>query len=107
MGKKREKKEKEIIAIFHLSTGYEVPIELKNDRLEGIEHLTQALFGEIGLPALKQGEQENIANILTKEITDCVQKLSDREKNVLLSTIIWEFFIEKWKEIEKKVQNYS
>lgn len=76
------------ICKIKLSTGYEIPIDFgKFD--EDINHLTNALIGELLLPNIKKYGIKKAAKILQTEILDTCETLESKTKTSLLSTIMW------------------
>ena len=92
------------IAVFRLRTGYEVPVMPENLISEDVEHLVNALLGEVMLAAAKQGDSwEAGMDALAEEVTRCVVALTDAEKDALLLDMIWHYLRERWKQLEKRV----
>jgi hypothetical protein len=61
------------------STGHRLEID------EDVDHLTQALIGEIALSAAKEHNSwEKGLESLVSEVADCVLRLREQEKNSLL-----------------------
>lgn len=100
MGKRKKNNGKELIAVFQLSTGYKVPIEAEEVLEQGVDHLANALIGEIAMPALKEGGgAKRVGGALEKEIAECVGKLTAMEKEALLRGLIWQLTLSKWSEL--------
>ena len=94
-------KPKPIKFVFPLNTGYEVEFKF-TDRLDGMDHLTQALIGELLLPKLKTMDWKKAAKEVQEEIAHAVIQLPAPAKDLLLSHLIWKAFIENYGQVEKK-----
>jgi hypothetical protein len=101
MGKTKKGRMREVIAVFRLSTGYEVPIEPNDVRPGGMDHLVNALICEVMFPTAKKHGWEKAKEALLKEIFDTVERLTEKEKRALLAGLIWDFVCEKWSRLEK------
>ena len=97
-------KSKPIKFVFPLSTGYEVEFEFTPHRFEGMDHLTQALIGELLLPRLKTMDWKKAVGEVQTEIAHAVIRLPAPAKDLLLSHLIWQAFIEKYGQVEKKIR---
>ena len=96
----------QLIATFRLGTGYEVPIDLRRAFSEGIDHLGNAIVGEIMMPAFKRGGSlEEIRRAALVEIDACVKRLSDEERISVLVHLIAEITHEKWAKAEIDVRH--
>jgi hypothetical protein len=103
-GTRSTAKKKAIQFVFPLSTGYEVEFEFTPKRFEGMDHLTQALIGEILLPKLKTMGLKKAFNHIQKEIEHTVCQLPVPAKDLLLSYLIWQAVIEKYGQLEKAIR---
>lgn len=107
MARKNVDKGNAVLAVLELSTGYEVPIEMRGFKLDGFDHLTKALIGEIVFPAIKQHGHKKAFEVLASEILDCVEKLSEKQKTALLGAFIWKSVTKKWDELEEAARKQS
>ena len=96
-------KSKAIKFVFPLSTGYEVEFKF-TDRLDGMDHLTQALIGELLLPKLKTMDWKKAVDEVQTEIAHAVIQLPAPAKDLLLSHLIWQAFVEKYGQVEKEIR---
>jgi hypothetical protein len=103
MGKTKKGRMGKAIAVFRLSTGYEVPIEFDDIRPGGVDHLVQALVAEVMFPMVKERGWEKASQALLKEVYAAVERLTEKEKSNLLAGLIWDFVCEKWSKLEKTV----
>jgi len=93
---------KELLAVFRLSTGYKVPIYSAEAMGESMDHLTNALIGEMALSAAREVGWDKALDSLVSEILDCVLRLSEQEKNNLLREIVFQSVGKRWSELEKR-----
>lgn len=86
-----------------LSTGYEVSMDFdKFDK--DTDHLTNAFIGEIFIPNVKKTGIRKATKVLQNEIVDVCEKLSNKSKTALLSTILWHLVCKKHDRLMKQVK---
>lgn len=91
------------LALVKLSSGYDVQIDFGRFDKD-MEHLTNALIGEIFLPALKKGNLKKAAQQLQHEIITACEKMSSKTKSALLTTIMWHRVCEKHSKLMKMLR---
>jgi len=101
---KKKRSRKDVIAVFTLSTGYKVPIEAMDVKEAGMTHLAQALIGEMVPSKAKESGWDEALDTLRLEVSDCLIRLPDVEKSMLLKSIIWESVVEVWGKLEKNLR---
>jgi hypothetical protein len=102
VGKKKQHREKDVIAVFTLSTGYKVPVGAMDVKKGGLTHLARALIGETVPSKAKECGWDEALQVLQLEVSDCLIRLPDVEKNMLLKSLIWESVVEQWGKLEKE-----
>jgi hypothetical protein len=90
--------------VITLRTGYEVEFKVTDHRIEGMDHLTQALIGEILLPKLKTMDWKKAVDEVQTEIAQVVTQLPAPAKDLLLSHLIWQALIEQYGQVEKEIR---
>ena len=95
---------KETIALFRLSTGYEVPICFDGVMGKDMKHLANALIGEFTLAGAKEHGWDKAVESMVSEIADCVLRLPEQEKNNLLRAIVFQFVLKRWAELERRIK---
>ena len=91
------------ICNIKLSTGYKIPIDY-NKFDKDMDHLTNALIGEVFVPNTKNLGIKKATRVLQDEIVDFCEKLSSKSKTALLSTIIWNVVCKKHNKIMKSIK---
>ena len=76
------------ICKIRLSTGYEIQVDFSRFDKD-IDHLTNALMGDVLTPNIKKYGMKKAQKILQTEIIDICENLENKTKTALLSTIIW------------------
>jgi hypothetical protein len=99
---KADGRAKELLAVFRLSTGYTVPIYSAEAMGESMDHLTNALIGEMALSAAREVGWDKALDSLVSEILDCVLRLGEQEKNNLLREIVFQSVYRRWSELEER-----
>ena len=101
---KTDRHGKEPIALFRLSTGYEVPIGFDEVIGKDMDHLTNALIGEFALAGAKEHGWDKAVESMVSEIADCVLRLPEQEKNNLLRAIVFQFVLKRWAQLERRIK---
>lgn len=102
--KKSERSPKNVIAVFTLSTGYEVPIEPMDVKKGGLVHLARAIIGETVAARAKEYGWDDALEVLGLEISDCLIRMPLEQRDAILKSVIWETVVEEWGKLEKSLR---
>jgi hypothetical protein len=79
-----------------LETGYEVPVRFTARLSRNLEHLGNALIGEIVFPAMRRAPGYEPWNHLISEVCALVKRLEDADRRVLLALLVLDLVGRNW-----------